>query len=134
MVSPPALPSAVVVAPSLPRVEPSLRTWAREIAAGETLDAVLAEAGLDAPLRAEVALALAAEFDLRRLRPGHALSVITTPEGSPRRVVLEVDDTSPVKPASKARSSPRSTRAAFRHASRSIWRRCWVAPWISGAT
>ena len=92
MVSPPALPSAVVVAPSLPRVEPSLRTWAREIAAGETLDAVLAEAGLDAPLRAEVALALAAEFDLRRLRPGHALSVITTPEGSPRRVVLEVDD------------------------------------------
>lgn len=92
MVSQPALPSAVVVAPSLPRVEPSLRTWSREIAAGETLDAVLAEAGLDAPVRAEVALALAAEFDLRRLRPGHALSVITTPEGSPRRVVLEVDD------------------------------------------
>lgn len=92
MASPPALPSVGTVAPSLPRVEPSLRTWAREIAAGETLDAVLAEAGLDAPVRAEVALALAAEFDLRRLRPGHALSVITTPKGSPRRVVLEVDD------------------------------------------
>ena len=87
MVSPPALPSAVVVAPSLPRVEPSLRTWAQEIAAGETLDAVLAEAGL-----AEVALALAAEFDLRRLRPGHVLSVASTQEGSLRQVVLEVDD------------------------------------------
>ncbi|TKA98413.1 M23 family metallopeptidase [Cereibacter changlensis] len=92
MASPPALPSVVAVAPSLPRVEPSLRTWAREIAAGETLDAVLAEAGLDIPVRAEVALALAAEFDLRRLRPGHVLRVITTPKGSPRRVVLEVDD------------------------------------------
>ena len=92
MVSPPALPSAVVVAPSLPRVEPSLRTWAQEIAAGETLDAVLAEAGLDAPVRAEVALALAAEFDLRRLRPGHVLSVASTQEGSLRQVVLEVDD------------------------------------------
>lgn len=92
MASPPALPSFGTVAPSLPRVEPSLRTWSREIGAGETLDAVLAEAGLDAPVRAEVALALAAEFDLRRLRPGHALSVIATPDGNPRRVVLEVDD------------------------------------------
>jgi murein DD-endopeptidase MepM/ murein hydrolase activator NlpD len=92
LASPPALPYVVAVAPSLPRIEPPLRTWSREIAAGETLDAVLAKAGLAAPVRAEVALALAAEFDLRRLRPGHALSVITTPEGSPRRVVLEVDD------------------------------------------
>lgn len=92
MVSPSALPSVVAVAPSLPRVEPSLRTWSREIAAGETLDAVLAEAGLDAPVRAEVALALAAEFDLRRLRPGHVLSVASTQEGSLHRVVLEVDD------------------------------------------
>ena len=92
MVSSPALPSVVVVAPSLPKIEPSLRTWSREIAAGETLDGLLVEAGLAAQVRAEVALALAAEFDLLRLRPGHSLSVVSTHDGSPRRVVLEVDD------------------------------------------
>jgi murein DD-endopeptidase MepM/ murein hydrolase activator NlpD len=88
----PALPSVVTVKASPPIIEPPLRTWSREIAAGETLDAVLAEAGLDAPVRAEVALALSAEFDLRRLRPGHVLSVASTQEGSLRQVVLEVDD------------------------------------------
>ncbi|MGS4947535.1 M23 family metallopeptidase [Meridianimarinicoccus sp. RP-17] len=88
----PALPSVVTVKASPPIIEPPLRTWSREIAAGETLDAVLAEAGLAAPVRAEVALALAAEFDLRRLRPGHVLSVVATPDGGPRRVILEVDD------------------------------------------
>jgi murein DD-endopeptidase MepM/ murein hydrolase activator NlpD len=88
----PALPSVVTVEASPPIIEPSLRTWSREIAAGETLDAVLAEAGLAAPVPAEVALALAAEFDLRRLRPGHVLSVISAQDGSPRRVVLELDD------------------------------------------
>jgi hypothetical protein len=92
MASPPALPSVVAVAPSLPRIEPPLRTWSREIAAGETLDALLAEAGLAAPVRAEVALALAAEFDLRRLRPGHALAVVSMQDGSPHGVLLEVDD------------------------------------------
>jgi len=92
IVTPPTLPSVVAVEPSLPKVEPSLRTWSREIAAGETLDAVLAKAGLDAPVRAEVALALAAEFDLRRLRPGHVLSVASMQDGSLRRVVLKVDD------------------------------------------
>lgn len=92
MVSPPTRPAAVTFTPSLPNIEPPLRTWSREIAAGETLDAVLVEAGLDAPVRAEVALALAAEFDLRRLRPGHVLSVASAEDGSPRRVVLEVDD------------------------------------------
>lgn len=88
----PTLPALVSAEPSLPRIEPPLRTWSSEIAAGETLDALLAEAGLAAPVRAEVALALAAEFDLRRLRPGHALTVVSMQDGSPHRVVLEVDD------------------------------------------
>lgn len=72
--------------------EPPVSTWSREIAAGETLDAVLAEAGLAAPDRAEAALALGAEFDLRRLRPGHVVTVVSTFDGRPRRVELAVED------------------------------------------
>ena len=92
VVTRPARPTIVTVEPSLPSIEHPLRTWSREIAAGETLDTVLAEADLAASVRAEVALALAAEFDLRRLRPGHALTVVSTHDGNPQRVVLEVDD------------------------------------------
>jgi len=44
---------------ALPEIEPPLITWSREIASGETLDAVLANAGIAAPVRAEIALALA---------------------------------------------------------------------------
>ena len=85
-------PIALPKASLLPDIEPQLATWSREIALGETLDAVLAEAGLAATDRAEVALALGAEYDLRRLRPGHAVDVVSTPEGLPRRITLEVDD------------------------------------------
>lgn len=69
-----------------------LTTWSRDIASGETLDALLKEAGLDGPERAEVALALGAEFDLRRLRPGHQLTVAMTHSGALRSVMLGVDD------------------------------------------
>lgn len=77
---------------SLPAVEPPLIRWSREIAAGETLDAVLADAGIATPDRAEIALAFGAEYDLRRLRPGHAVTLIAQPDGTPRRVQLAVDD------------------------------------------
>ena len=62
---------------ALPEIEPPLITWSREIASGETLDAVLVNAGIAAPARAEIALALGAEYDLRRLRPGHEITVIS---------------------------------------------------------
>lgn len=75
-----------------PSVERHLTTWSRDIASGETLDAMLRDAGLAASDRVEVALALGAEYDLRRLQPGHAVTVVTTPDGAPRRVLLEVDD------------------------------------------
>lgn len=75
-----------------PPSEPPFATWSRVIASGETLDAVLAEAGLAAPDRAEVSLALGAEFDLRRLQPGHKVTVTTTTVGTPYRVTLGVDD------------------------------------------
>ncbi|MSU89395.1 peptidoglycan DD-metalloendopeptidase family protein [Rhodobacteraceae bacterium 2CG4] len=76
----------------VPSFEPSLTTWSREIASGETLDAVLADAGLRAADRVEIALALGAEYDLRRLRPGHVITVVTKTDGNPRRVELAVED------------------------------------------
>ena len=76
----------------LPTIEPPLANWSRDIATGETLDTVLEEAGLSATDRAEVALALGAEYDLRRLRPGHSVTVVSTMDGSPRSVALSVED------------------------------------------
>ena len=73
-------------------IEPPLSMWSRDIAPGETLDFLLSEAGLAAPDRAEVALALGAEYDLRRLRPGHSVTVASTVDGSPRTVSLAVED------------------------------------------
>ncbi|SEO09409.1 M23 family metallopeptidase [Palleronia pelagia] len=89
--SPAPLASAIAET-SAPVIEPLLEVWSREIASGETLDTVLAEAGLVASERAEIALALAAEYDLRRLRPGHGLTVETGHDGHLQRVVLDVDD------------------------------------------
>jgi len=77
---------------SLPSVEPTLMTWSREIASGETLDAVLSDAGLGASDRAEIALAIGAEYDLRRLRPGHVITMVSKTDGTPRRVELAVED------------------------------------------
>ena len=68
-------------------VTPPATAWA-----GETLDFLLSEAGLAAPDRAEVAFALGAEYDLRRLRPGHSVTVASTVDGSPRIVSLAVED------------------------------------------
>lgn len=76
----------------LPTIEPPLANWSRDIATGETLDSVLVEAGLSATDRAEVALALGAEYDLRRLKPGHSVTVVSTMGGSPRSVVLSVEE------------------------------------------
>ena len=95
-------PMPILAAPTLPVVaeaeaplqplEPPLVIASREIASGETLDAILAEAGLAAPYRAEIALALGAEYDLRRLRPGDRVTTSVTADGAPRHVTLEVDD------------------------------------------
>ncbi|MGR3708910.1 MAG: M23 family metallopeptidase [Alterinioella nitratireducens] len=77
---------------SLPSIEPPLVIWSREIASGETLDAVLDDAGLAAFARAEIAQALGSEYDLRQLRPGHSVTVESSPNGTPRRVELAVAD------------------------------------------
>lgn len=82
-----AVPDAAIRAAEPPRI-----TWSRDIASGETLDSVLAEAGLAQTDRAEVALALGAEYDLRRLQPGQSVTVVSTVDGRPRLVSLAVGD------------------------------------------
>ena len=62
------------------------------VEAGDTFDSLLSDAEIDAPLRTELALAVQAEFDLRRLRPGHRLMLERGIDGSPRRLRLVVDD------------------------------------------
>ena len=67
--------------PALERAEPdnlmalvqalAMPPWEATVETGDTLDVLLSLADMDAQTRAEVALALAVEYDLRRLRPGH---------------------------------------------------------------
>lgn len=92
MAPPPPIPNPVSFNEAEAPARAPLTTWSREIASGETLDALLKEAGLEGPDRAEAALALGAEFDLRRLRPGHEVTVVQTLEGALRSVALGVDD------------------------------------------
>lgn len=76
---------------ALQEMSPPVETWSGALSAGETLDALLSAAGLTAPDRAEVALALAAEYDLRKLKPGYSIEVETSLSGTLNRVVLSVD-------------------------------------------
>ncbi|MBW4964133.1 M23 family metallopeptidase [Sulfitobacter sp. CW3] len=66
--------------------------WEKTVEAGDTLDVLLSRADMDAQTRTEVALALAVEYDLRRLRPGHQLSVGYRTDGTPSVVTLSVDE------------------------------------------
>ena len=66
--------------------------WEGTVETGDGLDLLLSRAGIDAQLRAEVALAMAAEYNLRRLRPGDRLSVNFRPDGTPFVVTLTVND------------------------------------------
>ncbi|KKM79494.1 hypothetical protein LCGC14_1349360 [marine sediment metagenome] len=66
--------------------------WEATVETGDTLDVLLSRAGMDAPIRTSVALAFAVEYDLRRLRPGHRLSVGYHTDGTPAIVTLAVDN------------------------------------------
>ena len=65
--------------------------WAGTLLPGETLDTLLSKAGLPASSRAEIALVLGAEYDMRKLRPGHGVEVETSLSGAVRRVLLLVE-------------------------------------------
>ena len=63
-----------------------------EVSPGDTLDALLAKASLDAPLRAEIALAVRVEYDPRQLRPGDRLILTRSANGAPQIVTLVAKD------------------------------------------
>lgn len=75
-----------------PPEDEELVTWSRAVGPGESLDVLLAEAGLDAATRAEVSDAIGGEYDLRRLKPGHRLALKIAPDGLPQNATLEIDD------------------------------------------
>ena len=86
-------PSALQLATvASPEVKPPVEIWSGTLSAGETLNALLSKAGLSASDRAEVALALAAEYDLRKLKPGYGIEVETSLSGKPRRVAVSVEE------------------------------------------
>lgn len=87
----PEPPSRPVLDVALPETKPPMEMWSGSLSSGETLDALLSKAGLSALDRAEVGLALAVEYDLRKLIPGYGIEVETSLSGSLRRVVLSVD-------------------------------------------
>lgn len=64
----------------------------RSVGPGDSLDGLLAEAGLDVVTRAEVIGVFASEFDLRRLQPGHRIALKMGSDGSLENATLEVDD------------------------------------------
>lgn len=66
-------------------------TFSRTVSPGESLYALLAEAGLDAPTRSEVAEAIGSKYDLQSLKPGHSLDLAVAPDGIPRAATLEID-------------------------------------------
>lgn len=71
---------------------PPLTLLSRDIAIGETLGELLEEAGLSKSDQSEATLALSAEYDLRRLKPGHSLTVMSKLSGRLHSVRLSVDD------------------------------------------
>ena len=77
----PEPPSRPVLDVAMPETKPPMEMWSGSLSSGETLDALLSKAGLSAPDRAEVALALAAEYDLRKLKPGYGIEVETSLSG-----------------------------------------------------
>ena len=67
-------------------------TWSRVVSPGESLDVLLAKAGLDTATRADVSDAIGSEFDLRKLKPGHRLDLELQQDGLPRLAMLEIDN------------------------------------------
>lgn len=90
-----------------------VRNWSRVIGPGESLDILLAEAGLAAPVRAEISRAIGSEYDLRRLQPGYRLSLHIGPNGAPSSAMLEVEDGLRVHAAFGANPSVRTIPPAL---------------------
>jgi len=90
---PPTLATLSRPVETAPAREPAfLPAWEATVIAGDTLDKLLSRAGLDAPARGELALAVAAEFDPAQLRPGHRVELIRRSDGRPYTLTIEVDE------------------------------------------
>ena len=72
--------------------DPKLIQWTRAIKAGESLDRLLTDAAMPVAARAEVSRLIGSQYDLRKLKPGHLVTVSKTPEGTFKEAVLEVED------------------------------------------
>lgn len=74
-----------------PLAPPTTETVAE---AGDTLIRLLGRSGFGGALRDEIVLAFSAEFDPRRLRPGHRLTVVWSRRfrGDAERLILAIDD------------------------------------------
>lgn len=66
--------------------------WIVTVQPGQTLDGLLGDAGLGARVRVGIAAALTDKYDVRRIRPGHRLTVEFGADGSPKAMSLAVDD------------------------------------------
>jgi murein DD-endopeptidase MepM/ murein hydrolase activator NlpD len=73
------------------------RAWSREIVAGDTLDALLAEADISANQRYATTSAIAAEFNLARLRPGNEVKVTRDADGNLTNVDIWIDRHNSIK-------------------------------------
>lgn len=74
----------------LPRPEDV--TYSRILGPGENLSVLLAEAGLDAPVRLEVSDAIGSAYNLQGLKPGYRLELATLADGATRTATLEVEN------------------------------------------
>lgn len=66
--------------------------WSGALEAGQTLDELLAKAGLSAPERVESSRLIGSLYDLRRLKPAYLVTLASAGEGHPIEVTLEVED------------------------------------------
>ncbi|PIL20899.1 hypothetical protein P775_06970 [Puniceibacterium antarcticum] len=64
--------------------------WTQVVGAGDSLSKLLAKAGLDTDVSRDLTAAIGSEFDLRHLKPGHRLTLATSPDGVPRTATLEI--------------------------------------------
>lgn len=72
--------------------DPPLIQWSRAIKAGESLDRLLTDAAMPVAERAEVSRLIGAQYDLRKLKPGHIVTVSKTADGVFKDAVLEVEN------------------------------------------
>src|SRR5690554_581388 len=87
------LPAGPTVANAeIPTAADDTVNWTRVVSVGDSLSAILAEAGLDRDVSTEVTTAISSEYDVRHLKPGHSLSLAISSDGLPRTATLEIDD------------------------------------------